>query len=368
MPIDWSARTTEIFLNPRIPSENRQASSAHLQDYPLDRHIWVATSGTTSRFKFVALGKEAFLSSAEAMNAYLGSDASDVWLHALPDFHVGGIAIWARSYLSGAQVVKAPLRWNPEAYVDSVHQNRATLSSLVPTQVYDLVSHRLPPPPTLRAVIVGGGALAEPVFHQAQELGWHLFPSYGLTECASTVAVANNSGVAEILPHVQVNINAQGYICLKGSSLLTLYGIQRGKTIHFIDPKENGWLTTEDKGELVDQQLRIGGRADDFVKILGESVNLISLQNTLDECKCQLEIARDAALIAVPYPREGSRMHLVIEGRSCSEISALIEAYNLRVMPYESIQRVHSVEKIPRSPLGKLQKADLFVRNLNGLL
>ncbi len=217
------------------------------QDLPgqkLKGHIWLATSGTTSSPKWVALSKDAILTSAGAVNQHLKSDASDVWVNPLPDFHVGGLGIWARSFLSGTKVYPfKPKRWDVYGYHRTLHDIKATLTSLVPTQVYDLVHKKLQPPQTLRAIIVGGGALPESLYHEAIQLGWRLLPSFGLTECASQVATAKHgSKDLHILPHVTLKIDDDGYICIKSTSLLTTYSTT--------DPKVNGWFKTEDKGHI----------------------------------------------------------------------------------------------------------------------
>src|SRR5438874_8348878 len=118
----------------------------------LRSHVMVATSGTSGGLKLVALSKEAVLASAAAVNERLEVTAADVWLCVLPTFHVGGLGIYARAYLAGSRVV--PLPWAPRALLDS----DATLASLVPAQVHDLLQSGIKPPARLRAILVGGGA------------------------------------------------------------------------------------------------------------------------------------------------------------------------------------------------------------------
>ena len=162
----------------------------------LEAHVWVATSGTSSdapgRVRWVALSKQAFLASAGAVNAHLAATASDVWAHALPLFHVGGLGILARAHLSGARVVAAVRgRWEPSAFRDAAEGAGATLAALVPSQVHDLVQARLDSPSSLRAVVVGGARLEPSLYRAARERGWPCLPSYGLTETCSQVATAS---------------------------------------------------------------------------------------------------------------------------------------------------------------------------------
>ncbi len=354
MKMDWESSSTEVLLNPRIPEEERKRySNRLLGDSHLKSHVWVTTSGTTGRFKFVALSKEGILCSAQAVNEHLCSTSSDIWLHALPDFHVGGIGIWARGHLCGAEIIdykSIRKKWNPHHFQKLAEETKATLTALVPTQVFDLVDQGLRAPSSLRTVVVGGGALSRGLYDQAQQLGWKLLPSYGLTECASQVATAEfgQFDTGTVLPHVKLKIDSEGFICIQSLSLLTTYAYFEGEEVRFLDPKCEGWFITEDKGELHENTLKVFGRGSDFVKISGESVNLRHLQLVLEELKINLKIRQDMVLSAVPDERSGHILRLIYEGNNDEQIDKLIERYQEKVMPYERIQECINVEKIPR--------------------
>src|ERR1700685_3894693 len=105
--IQWDDPETYVLINPKIPAgESEQIKNGLTHFAPLVGHFWLATSGSSGHLKWVALSKAAVLASATSVNRHLESSSKDVWLHALPDFHVGGLGIWARAHLSGAKVVK----------------------------------------------------------------------------------------------------------------------------------------------------------------------------------------------------------------------------------------------------------------------
>ena len=64
--------------------------------------------------------KSALLASAEAVNKHLESDKRDTWVNPLPHFHVGGLGILARTYLSGAMLhdfkADCPGKWAPQEF------------------------------------------------------------------------------------------------------------------------------------------------------------------------------------------------------------------------------------------------------------
>ena len=312
----------------------RMARAARLR-----AHIIVTTSGSSGALKLVALSKEAVLASATAVNARLEATAADVWCAMLPSFHVGGLGIYARAHLAGSRVVAMP--WSPRALIES----GATLASLVPAQVHDLIGSGLKPPKQLRAILVGGGAFRSDLDEKAREAGWPVLASFGMSECASTIAVRD-----VLLPHIEARTDEEWRLSFRGSSLFTGYITEEG----FEDPKVGGWFLSDDIGEVEGRVLRVHGRHGDFIKIGGESVNLARLDRILESVRAGI----DAVLIAVPDERLGHVIQLV----ATRDAKELVERFNERVLPFERIRRMHLIDSIPRSSLGKFLRAELTRR------
>ncbi len=341
--IDWESAESHVLLNPRMPEEERRLLQSFVTDLPA--HLWLATSGTTGALKLTALSKRAMLVSAAAVNRHLQSGRNDVWCCVLPTFHVGGLGIYARAFLSGARVIAA--QWDPRRFATT---EEVTLASLVPAQVRDLVSARLRSPDRLRAVVVGGGALDRALYGEARELGWPLLPSYGMTETCSQVATATPaSPELLLLDHVEAQVESDGRLAFRGESLLTGYATELG----FADPKAGGWFVTEDLGAIDGRHLKVAGRRGDFVKIGGESVDLGRLDAILASIA-----GLDAAVVAFPDGRLGHVIHLAVTRAVDGDV--VRAAFDERVHPFERVRRVHIVEEIPRSSLGKLLRKQLL--------
>jgi O-succinylbenzoic acid--CoA ligase len=334
--IDFHGSRSELLLNPRMPVDERVRLARTAATADLAGHVFVATSGSTGRIKLVAISKEAILASAAAVNERTGITSADVWVAVLPEFHVGGLGIWARAHLSGARVV--PMAWDPRRFAASV----ATVASLVPAQVHDLVSQGLAPSPRLRAVLVGGGAFEAALDERAQQLGWPVLASYGMSECASTVAVRD-----VLLSHLEARAEEDGRLAFRGTSLFTGYLTEEG----LIDPKVDGWFVTEDLGEVDGTEVKVRGRAGEFIKIGGESVDLKRLDRIADDAarRCR----GDAGVVAVPDERLGYVIHLAVTAKG------IAAEFDARVLPFERARVVHRVKRIPRSPLGKILRAQL---------
>lgn len=376
-PFDFYSDANEILLNPRMPEDRAERLRSWLAAAEgLRGHVFVLTSGSTATSeadsKWVALSKEAVLNSARAANEFLESDARDVWLHGLPGFHVGGMGIWARALLSGARVARLDpaLGWNAEGYAEAIRQSGATLSSLVPAQVHDLVRLNLPSPPTIRAIVVGGGALAEGLYLGARRLGWPVLNSYGLSETASQIATASLASLRELpermprmelLPHANAGQAEDGRLTVWASSLFTGY-VSAGPA--FWDPKTpEGWLVTEDLGYMRDGALFIQGRHQERIKIGGEISNLGVLRRALDEQAGAAGLGPCMALVAVPDERLEHVIALVIEPEAdASKIETVVAAFNERVLPFERIRMVKTIDRIPRTEIGKVKWGELSAR------
>lgn len=364
--IDFHSPFSEVVLNPRLPrGEEERLARIHAAMPSLPGHLWMTTSGSSGPLKLVALPKAAIIASAEAVNRHLNATPEDVWCAALPPFHVGGLGIHARALRSGARTVPFD-RWDPQAFTGLVAAREVTLTSLVPAQVRDLVDAGLEAPPSIRAIIVGGGALADGLYFEATALGWPLLPSYGMTETCSQIATASLASLLdegmpglELLDHVEVK-TVDGRLAVRGPSLFTGYGVEEGGRPRFVDPRHDGWFLSEDHVEIVEREgktfLRPLGRSSDFLKIGGESVSLPRLEAILEEVAAPME-GVDAALLPVRDQRLGQVIHLVVTRPDAAE--PMRDAFAERVLPFERPRRTHVVDAIPRSPLGKIQREEL---------
>ena len=380
--LDWHSTKNYSFLNPRLPSKDAKhlmtiLESAVLRPAPArdsfisassiisTGHIFLLSSGTTAAsrvdLKWTALSKSAFLASAASVNHHLGLSAADIWLNPLPTFHVGGLAIWARSFLNGAKVITLP-KWSTADFMTVVTEHNVTITALVPTQMHDLVSEGCRSPGSLRGVVLGAGALSPALATKARELGWPVVPTYGMTEACSQIATAvvgHSSSGLQILPHLEVYSNINQQLCFRGDSLLTAYiysdPYSATPTPMVEDPKvDGGWFHSQDRGLVENHCLRILGRTADFIKIGGESVELGRLNQIFDEIRIELNVRADLALLPVPDARLGNVIHLISDSRlSEPQANQIIERFNFRVLAFEKIRQWQRTDQIPRTALGK---------------
>ncbi|MBZ5637937.1 MAG: AMP-binding protein [Acidobacteriia bacterium] len=379
---DWLDREPAVVANPEWALRRPGDLAAAKRALPrLEAHVWVATSGTSGRSagaRWVALSKEAFLASASAVNAHLDSRSHDVWVHALPLFHVGGLGILARASLSGARVVAGiEERWDPGTFAERAAAAGATLTALVPAQVHDLVSAEIPSPPAIRAVVVGGDRLDPALWRAAKSLGWPCLPSYGMTETCSQVATAPLASIEApgppsalaALPHAEIRCGEEGRIEIRATSLLTAYAEIEGDAVRAWDPKRDGWLETDDLGRVAGGSVEVWGRAGEAVKVLGEIVLLPRVESRLEGWTAGdpwlRERVLDVALVARPDPRLGHELTLVVASGDPALAAppaldrlarSLREFARAELLPFERPRRVVFLDRIPRNELGKKRR------------
>ncbi|WP_395745358.1 AMP-binding protein [Prosthecobacter sp.] len=341
-------------------SDEGRALTKFAQDELQMRDIcFFQTSGTEGVRKWVGLTKEALMISARAVNAFFDITARDHWLLALPAHHVGGFGILARSFASGSAVSVLEGKWNAAAFVQKFEAAGATLASLVPTQIFDLVAAELRAPATLRAVLVGGGALNAELEAAALAHGWQIHRTYAMTETASTVAAQPRPGAElEVLPIWQVSTDAEGVLSLRGEALALGYAICAEGRWRW-EPVPPTGLRTRDRVEIVEtgsrRCLRFLGRESGIVKILGELVALAPIQERLDTLRLKLGLQEDAVVCDVPDARKEHALVLVVTQTMSGETAArLLHELNETLRPLERIDRLQSVAAIPRSDLGKV--------------
>jgi O-succinylbenzoic acid--CoA ligase len=357
-----------FWLDERSLAATSQSDQLDLSDhsYPPGQ-IWFATSGSSGSPKWLALPKSGLLVSAAAVNAHLGITEESCWGLALPLHHVGGFGVVARAFEAGCRLSRFKRRWQAAEFRAWLLAAAVTHTSLVPTQVHDLVAAGLTAPPLLKAVVVGGGHLDPATGRAARSLGWPVLASFGMTEAGSQIATQELAALDQpfepaplaVLPIWRTRVVPDGQLRIAGPALFTgslvaAYGGWR------YQPREGEWHATTDRIALSDGKLTPLGRLDAVVKVLGELVDPAAIEAEL------LALAEGAlrvgavAVAAVADERVGHRLVPVFEATVAADlIEGVLAAYHRQAPGFRRLQAAVRVAGLPRSPLGKLRRAEL---------
>ncbi len=317
--------------------------------------ILLETSGSSGKSKWVVHSKKGLLQHAALVNQHLGLTNEDVFGLVIPIYHVGGLGVVARAIVSGADFVVMESKWSAICCVDFIIKNHVSVLSLVPTQLVDIVAQELCAPDSVRVIIVGGGRLDVKVRDKARQLGWPIFESYGMTETGSQIATGEigPSSFLSMIDGWDVRLNQEGVLEVKGDCLFKGYLMKNSDDYVFTDPKVDGWFTTNDLAELSEIDGNLGlkfvGRSDQKVKILGELVDISSLEIDLTEI-----LQQEVYIVPLADERRGMRLFPVVE-----DVSLVDQIRDLNWTGIHRLEEPVVIQHLPRNEMGKLQRLKL---------
>lgn len=207
------------------------------------------TSGTTGQPKGVCLSAAALAEVSASLQGASEAMAVDRHLSVLPLStlleNIGGIYV---PLLAGAASVLLPLAevglrgasgLDVARMLAALAEQQASSAILTPEMLLGLVcalesGHARPP--RLRFVAVGGAPVAPRLLQRAQALGLPVFEGYGLSECASVVALNTRrdhlpGSVGKPLPHARLRFAEDGEILVSGATLLGYTGTRETRQI-----------------------------------------------------------------------------------------------------------------------------------------
>ncbi len=334
----------------------------------LRAQVLFETSGSSGAPKWIALGKHALRVSADAVNAHLDVTASSCWGLALPLHHVGGFGVATRAFAAGCRLEHFAPRWQPETFTRWIADFQITHTSLVPTQVHDLVAGQHRAPQGLRAIVVGGGRLDTTTGRAARALGWPVLASYGMTEAASQIATQPlaaldapyESAPIPVLPIWQTKFGDDDQLLIAGPALFSGTLICDGEAWIY-HARSSPWHETRDRVQLEARGITPLGRIDSMVKVLGELIDPQSIEHELLTLSNGKLSPQRIAVIAVPDPRGEHALVPVFDASVDRDLMRQILAYYSEGAPGpRRLRQPVILEPLPLSPLGKPLRAEIL--------
>jgi long-subunit acyl-CoA synthetase (AMP-forming) len=302
------------------------------------------TSGTTGTPQGVCLSTAAMEAVAASLLEAVGAEAPQRHLSLLPLAtlleNIGGVYL---PLLAGTTCVVPALErvgLRGAAGLDAVRmagalrRHRATSAIFIPQMLQALVSvleQGTEPLGHLRFLAVGGAPVSPRLLARARTLGLPVYEGYGLSECASVVALnvpgRNRPGsVGRPLPHVQLRFAADGEIEVAGSLFQGYLGTRE-------TPRGAYW-PTGDVGHLDESGfLHLTGRKKNmFITSFGRNVapEWVERELTLSPAIAQATVFGEARPwnAAVIWPRVGA---------TCAEVEAGVCSANRELPDYARV-------------------------------
>lgn len=217
----------------------------------------------------------------------------------------------------------------------------------------------------VKYIVSGGAKLEAAIADDFRVLGFTVLEGYGLTETSPIIAFnrPNNvvSGtVGEVIPDVEVKIEKDGEIVVKGRNVMKGYYNKPEATKEAID--EEGWFHTGDLGEFVDGNLKIIGRKKEMIVLSnGKNINPSDVENEIMKATDLLqEIAvteYNKHLVAIAYPDFKKLQERKISNAKEAIKWEVIDKYNVTAPKYRKILDIVIVkEELPKTKLGKIRR------------
>src|ERR1041384_2510416 len=329
------------------------------------------SSGTTGLPKGVMLTHYNLVANICQMEGLCYFYETDTLICVLPLFHIYGLVVVLNMGLySGSTIVLMP-RFDLETFLKAVQDYAVSLAHIVPPIVLSLSKNPIVDNyklPKLRTLFSGAAPLGEELTRECMDrLGCNIRQGYGMTE---TSPVTHSSpappfdlklgSVGVAAPNTECKIvdlesgealgpGEKGEVCVRGPQIMKGYLNNPEATARTID--SDGWLHTGDIG-YVDEggNFFIVDRAKELIKYKGFQVPPAELEGML----LTHPAVADAAV--VPYPDEEAgevpKAFVVLKAQATAE--ELAEFVAARVAPHKRIRQLEFIEKIPKSPSGKI--------------
>ncbi len=341
---------------------HHKGAPVRLQQSPNGAALICFSSGTTGQPKGVLISHEALHWQAMAKTRVVGYNANDVYLHAAPLFHIGGLSSAVAVLMAGGTHLFMG-RFTAGNTLDVIQSNRVTAFIAVPAMIADLAAAAEAATGTgttrfssVQRVLVGAGAMSREVEHKVQAVfpNTAVHTAYGMTEACSSMtfrllfdpkhsmkplSLLTNQAGPEASPSSGVNVGSpptgiemsvltssggqllchgdevascidrsgEGELLSRGPHVMMQYWRQPAETASVMLP--GGWLRTGDIGVIDPQgQVWLKGRVKDVIRTGGESVHAVEVEKAL----VQIPAIQAAAVFGLPDERFGEQVSAVI--------------------------------------------------------
>ncbi len=331
-----------------------------------DTLLILFTSGSEREPKAVQLTHRNIRANVESFAECFHFSSNDVFLANLPYFHVFGQAanLWA-PLMFGMTVVTCANPLEAKSICEIVREEKVTLFAGTPTFFWGYLRNSKPGDlDSVRIMLVGADKCPEALRQgMLEKHGKVLLEAYGTTETSPAITVntpENNrpGSVGRPIPGVAIRVEnyetdepcevgVTGKILVKGDNVMKGYFDDFEQTTLRI---RHGWYDTGDMGYVdADGYLWHVGRLKRFLKVGGEMVSLVKVENALETL---LPPDVECCVVEIPDALRGARIVAAVT----SEIDekAIAKRLGEILTPIEQPSRFVVLPEMPKSGSGKL--------------
>ena len=338
------------------------------------------SSGTTGLPKGVMLTHRNLVANLCQMDPFGYYNENDTLICVLPLFHIYGLVVILNQGLhQGTTIVTMP-RFELDLFLKAIQDHGVTMAPIVPPIVLALSQSPLVDQynlSTLHTIFCGAAPLGEPLTRVCMDrLKCKIRQGYGMTE-TSPVTHSSPSDPDQIrfgsvgvcAPNTEVKIvsletgepqpvNSEGELCVRGPQVMKGYLNRPDATALTIDSE--GWLHTGDVGYADEQgHFFIVDRAKELIKYKGFQVAPAELEAIL----LTHPAVADAAVIPCLDDEAGEVPKAFVVCKEEVSAEAIKDYLAAEVAPFKKLRFVEFIDKIPKSPSGKILRRVLIAQD-----
>ncbi|TWT12519.1 o-succinylbenzoate--CoA ligase [Planomicrobium sp. CPCC 101079] len=326
------------------------------------------TSGTTGNPKGVRQTAENHFSSSVSSALNIGISPDDVWLCAMPLFHISGFSILMRSLLYGMGV-RLYTKFDAQECAEELQEGTVTHMSVVGVTLERILSvldeQKMMVSPKFKTMLAGGGPIPVAYIQRAEAYGISVLQTYGMTETSSQTTTLQpadaerkigSSGKPLFLYKVRIdgamNPGEVGEIHIRGPQVTPGY-IGRYSDLPV---QEDGWLHTGDIGYLDDEGfLFVVDRRSDLIVSGGENIYPAEIEKVL----LGHPAVREAGVCGMPSDEWGEVPAAFVVLNDEIELDELLAFCRKQLASYKLPKSIKSVASLPRNASNKLLRREL---------
>ncbi len=328
------------------------------------------TSGTTGRPKGVEVTQANYAFAGATMAAASDLTAGDRQLVVLPLFHANAqYYSFAAAIAAGASVALMPT-FSASRFVEQAARHEATCASLFAGPIRMILARGGPPPPDAPPLRLRHCWYAQnltPVQYDTIA-GWLGCPPrqlYGMTETIPAVLTDEREAprcdtMGYVTPGCAVDLQ-DGEIVVGGEPGITLFAGYLDDPVTTNDSYRAGWFLTGDRATRDERgRYRFAGRRSDVLKVAGENVSVVEVEQVL---ALHPGVA-DVAVVGAPDPvRDEVPVAVIVpapDAADAARLRAELEAWCAERLGKAKRPRDYRfVDELPRTSVGKIKKYQL---------
>lgn len=242
----------------------------------------VQTSGSTGAPKLIHVSRERMHASAQLTLHALGLKSGEPALLCMNANFIGGKMMVVRAITGGLPLRVVEPAANPLLQLSAFEQ--PLFVALVPLQLQAILKDEksLAMLNRMKAVIIGGAAVAPALESALQLVEAPLYSTYGMTETVSHIALRRLNGPQkqdyfQALPHIQLAVDSRG--CLNIDGPVVEAAIQTNDVVEMLGQGRFRWLGRADNvinsGGIKVQAEQVEAAAETILSRLGLSLRLL---------------------------------------------------------------------------------------------